>query len=205
MECSKYAYYISEYIDGRLDSAMKQNIEAHLKECEHCQALRKDLVGLKDLMHIKSYERPDSEYFEHLGSKIKQRIIAEDVVSIRESALAFFTQPSWTMVAGLVVVLTVSVTLNIMNYRDRLIVAQNDQPVSSYVAMQDLGGGESSQLIAQRDVSEADDDNLIYNHGQYGNLVHAASMRNDQRNVYMLNSISVRDLNDSQQRTRIYQ
>ncbi|RJP60848.1 MAG: zf-HC2 domain-containing protein [Candidatus Auribacter fodinae] len=204
MDCSKYTYYISEYIDDRLDIGMSRKVENHLKECEQCKKLKDNLLELKDLMHIKSYEKPKGDYFEHLESKIKQRIIAQDIVSIRESVFTFFTQPSWSMTAALLILLSVSLTLNFFNYRDNIIAARADnEPVQSASVQQSLNGTSSTTVDTAAskyytpEYSNNTDSNI-------SGMIHTASLNDDHRNVYMLKPIRVQNFG-SQKRARIYQ
>lgn len=204
MDCSKYTYYISEYIDDRLDIGMTRKIESHLKECEQCKKLKDDLLELKDLMHVKSYEKPKSDYFEHLESKIKQRIIAEDIVSIRESVFSFFTQPSWAMTAALLIMLSASLALNFFGYRDNILAARtNDAVVQSASAQQSLDEQPSGEVNTDAPQHYAP----VYGNKANSNLsgmIHTASLNDDHRNVYMLKPIRVRNFG-SQKRARIFQ
>lgn len=116
MKCSDFSYYISEYIDDRIDMAMKKKVETHLEICKECKKEYNDLKELRALFTIKSYERPKPEYFENLKSVIKRRIIAQDVVSLREKVIKFVSQPSWAMTAAMVTALVTSLAFNYKFY-----------------------------------------------------------------------------------------
>ena len=55
MNCSAVIREISNYIDGDLDAAMKQEVEKHLAGCEECTMI---MIQTKVTVEIFQYARP---------------------------------------------------------------------------------------------------------------------------------------------------
>lgn len=199
MECSEYSYYISEYLDNRLNLVMNQKIEEHLKKCQQCSKLYNDLLQMKEFFKIKRYERPNSEYFEHLKSNIRRRIISHDVVSWREAVAVFFTQPSWALTAVVAVFLMVSVSFNVMF----LLKPLNPSNHTSLLADNQTDNNQTKTEYGN---------NAYYNTAQgssysnnLGNLVQPVVQRGDSHgNSFLIRPVSVRNMNPSRQ-IKIYQ
>ncbi|GEM_PF-2173454 len=204
MECSEYSYYISEYVDNRLNLVMNQKIEEHLKKCPQCGKLYKDLVEMRELFKVKSYEKPQSEYFDHLKRNIRRRIISQDVISWHEAISRYFTQPSWVLTAAISVFLLVSVSLNVMFFVKQ---SANNSLSSSQLSLA------SNIQQDDQDTQAEPDPQIFYNTAQntpysnnWGSMVHPASMQtgNNQRNSFLLRPVSVKNIYPSKQ-VKIYQ
>ncbi|MCB1195376.1 hypothetical protein KDK77_04250 [bacterium] len=116
MDRSNIKFLISELVDNRLDLATKKELEKHLKETPEDMAYYNDLLEIKQCMLIKSYERPSADYFEQLQSSIKKRILACDIISFREAAMRYISQPSWAKTAAVALILGASLFLNYKYY-----------------------------------------------------------------------------------------
>ena len=54
LECKHVWEYISEYIDGRVDPQVKEDIERHLEHCEICSAI---LDSTRNILILTADER----------------------------------------------------------------------------------------------------------------------------------------------------
>lgn len=75
MRCWDARQHVSDYLDGTLDEATREAIEAHLATCPTCPPLVAALVGAKDALG--ALRDPDSVLPPDLASKIAARL-AED-------------------------------------------------------------------------------------------------------------------------------
>ncbi|MDX9701638.1 MAG: anti-sigma factor [Candidatus Auribacterota bacterium] len=207
MKCSDFSYYISEYIDNRLDMAMKKKVEAHLEICKDCKKEYNDLKELRALFTIKSYERPSPEYFENLKSVIKRRIIAQDVVSLRERIIKFVSQPSWAMTAAMVTALAASLSYNYSLYvqnqqlRSGRVIAQTfSQPTAqtSTMGFAFTPAKQSYMPIGQNNTAQG----TLYQQKPY--LVNTATNSAQPQRNFILTTIKARDV-DSSNQARIFQ
>ena len=183
MDCSKISYCISEYIDNRLDASTKKTVEDHLEVCEKCKTLYDEMVELRGLFMVKTYERPKADYFEHLRSNIKRRILSHNVVSLRERFFKTLAVPSVALSACLAVALVASVAVNISFYgeiqENIRLASENNKTNSTQVA-----AASSNVNTYRRNINR--------------NLIHTASTNGS----YMITPISVRDVQDK--RPKIY-
>ena len=175
MDCSKISYSISEYIDNRLDAPTKKIVEQHLEICEKCKNLYEEMLELRGLFMVKNYERPKPDYFEHLKSNIKRRILSHNIVSLRERFFKTLSTPSVALSACLAVALVASLSINVAFYGK---IQKNIQVASE----------DNNQNVAK---TAAKKDNLNRYAGKINNnLIHSASANGS----YMITPISVRDV-----------
>ena len=74
LECKHVWEYISEYIDGRVDPQVKEDIERHLEHCEICSAI---LDSTRNILILtaddRTFELPVG-YSERLHERLKKEI-----------------------------------------------------------------------------------------------------------------------------------
>ena len=74
LECKHVWEYISEYIDGRVDPHVKEDIERHLEHCEICSAI---LDSTRNILILtaddRTFELPVG-YSERLHERLKKEI-----------------------------------------------------------------------------------------------------------------------------------
>jgi len=74
LECKHVWEYISEYIDGRVDPQVKEDIERHLEHCEICSAT---LDSTRNILILtaddRTFELPMG-YSERLHERLKKEI-----------------------------------------------------------------------------------------------------------------------------------
>ena len=193
---------------------MRRKVEEHLKGCDRCQAERDDFLELKNLMQIKKYERPGGEYFEQLKSDIRRRIIARDIVSFKEAAIKFITQPSWQMTAVMVIALTASLSLNFFHYRNKYIGRPRLGQASALSSLASFSSTPSR--LYRTPAPKQNSANTVRNYfstvrtktPSSSNVfqtvsVYPASMK-DERGTYILKPIRTSNMN-SKRKTRIFQ
>ncbi len=211
MKCSDFSYYISEYIDNRLEATLKRKVEAHLEICKNCKREYHDLKELRALFTIKAYERPKPEYFENLKSVIKQRIIAQDVVSLRERIFKFVSQPSWAMTAAMIAALVASLSYNYSLYvqnqqlRSGSMYAQNVSQPSVQASSIGFGLGSSRQSYSMRPASNSSASTqqpYLTNTSQ--NLANASNTSAPPQRNFILTTIRAKDV-DSHNKARVFQ
>jgi len=183
MDCSKISYCISEYIDNRLDAPTRKNVEQHLEVCEKCKSLYEEMIELRGLFMVKSYERPKPDYFEHLKSNIKRRILSHNIVSFRERFFKTLSTPSVALSACLAAALVASLAVNVAFYGK----IQENMKIAS---------DEHNQHVTR--VAAKTNNVNRYAGKVNSNLVHSASANGS----YMITPISVRDV--QAKRPKIY-
>jgi anti-sigma factor RsiW len=52
MNCEQYQEYISQFIDGELDSASETSLFGHLGSCEECRSFLKGILSLRNAMIV---------------------------------------------------------------------------------------------------------------------------------------------------------
>jgi len=61
MNCEQYQEYISQFIDGELESAGEARLFGHLGSCEQCRSFLKDAMSLRaELFHTQAVTVPES-------------------------------------------------------------------------------------------------------------------------------------------------
>jgi len=74
LECKHVWEYISEYIDGRVDPQVKEDIERHLEHCEICSAI---LDSTRNILILtaddRTFELPVG-FSERLHERLKKEI-----------------------------------------------------------------------------------------------------------------------------------
>jgi anti-sigma factor RsiW len=74
IECKHVWEYISEYIDGRVDPQVKEDIERHLEHCEICSAI---LDSTRNILILtaddRTFELPVG-FSERLHERLKKEI-----------------------------------------------------------------------------------------------------------------------------------
>ncbi len=190
MDCAKCSYYISEFLDDRLVSSEKRQVENHLEKCPSCRELRDDLLRMKHFCNIKKQEKPKKDYFEYLQCNIKRRLLAQNVVTFREQVIQFCTRPSWAMTAAIFIAFTVSVSVNIVNYYNK-----SELPVRQLSKNITQTQPENQNLFRTTGYS------TTTNHPNY--TVHSNRTERN-RNTFILNSIPVRTISSNNQ-VKIYQ
>ncbi len=64
MRCSRAQKYISEYVDGILDSGLEESLTRHLAECADCRTFLKDLQAMTgDVKNLEKLIPPDDVWF----------------------------------------------------------------------------------------------------------------------------------------------
>ncbi|MBI3788029.1 MAG: zf-HC2 domain-containing protein [Ignavibacteriales bacterium] len=67
-------YLLPDYLTGRLESDLREGVEAHLKECKECVS---EMANLREVLGKVAYDKPyipSTAYFSALLPRIRQRL-----------------------------------------------------------------------------------------------------------------------------------
>ena len=74
MRCSEVLALLSEYVDGELDSAVVERIEAHLRGCPNCEQFGKNfgsmIITLRN--HSETFPKGDAETVSQLLQYLRE-------------------------------------------------------------------------------------------------------------------------------------
>ncbi len=73
MTCRDNKDLMMAYLDGELDDAQKNTLEAHLKTCPQCQSELDEFNKLKDLTDSISLAEPEDHVWEHYWDNVYNR------------------------------------------------------------------------------------------------------------------------------------
>jgi len=115
---------ISQWVDRELDSRQAAKVEAHLKGCETCQAVEKEMSALGRLYRTEEALEPPPYLWTRIAAQIREES--------REEKRAFFgigwllpraglQQPAWMRISvwapAAVLLVVISSTIAIMHYQ----------------------------------------------------------------------------------------
>ena len=91
MECKSIHNHLTSYLDGETDSALRNKIEAHLKECSQCPEL---LIRLKKAYNLVEKEKelqPDPYMFTRImaGTEDRKPAISGQNIKIAFQTIAY--------------------------------------------------------------------------------------------------------------------
>lgn len=112
--CEEYAALLDDYIDGRLETAARERVDAHLATCEACRALVGDLQQIRRVARSLESTAPPPRVWAAIADRIAPR--AEPVPMPRRLRRPgrMFSSSRWTLglavaAALVLVVITASV------------------------------------------------------------------------------------------------
>jgi predicted anti-sigma-YlaC factor YlaD len=76
LNCEHVWSYISEYIDGTVDGALREEIEKHLEHCEICSAI---LDSTRNILYLTADERTFAlpvGFSERLHARLSKELLA---------------------------------------------------------------------------------------------------------------------------------
>jgi anti-sigma factor RsiW len=78
MKCKRTQRHLSDWIDNALSPAQAQAVEAHVASCPTCEAQRRQLVALKQLLALKRHEAPEPLFMRGMLDEFHRRLQAQE-------------------------------------------------------------------------------------------------------------------------------
>src|ERR1700730_14884832 len=72
MVCKQYQELVSEYLDGALELGEEVNVERHLADCEHCRAVRDDLLQIVHFSQRLPMQSPSAVLWSRIQSGLEE-------------------------------------------------------------------------------------------------------------------------------------
>jgi hypothetical protein len=83
MNCNKYKFLISMYVDNEIDVINKKKLEEHLKLCPECTIILREYQEQKNNINDSMKNKVDDFFMTRLNHKIEQKIIHKKQISFR--------------------------------------------------------------------------------------------------------------------------
>lgn len=130
MKCKRVKdLLLTDFIDGQLDEALRQEVDVHLKMCKKCGQFEQELrhSAIEPLAELKEIEPPDSVWQgikEALYEQNEGITFAKAAAVLRGYLDRFFSlpRPAFAFITVLAVFLVISGSMNLWSLRSRRLI-----------------------------------------------------------------------------------
>jgi tetratricopeptide (TPR) repeat protein len=121
MKCSKAKKFISEYIDGDLDSRKASTLKEHLEACPDCQKLLKDFQKITDQAEGLEQKSPSGHVWFRIQARLREEKQKEKVPEWggRERILLFPAKLRYAVSAAFLLLVVVSAVIIGLRFGNR--------------------------------------------------------------------------------------
>ncbi len=135
MDCRKVQRRLDEFESGRLPTAQRRAMRAHLKDCTDCRVQQQRTIRLQRLLALKTYEQPGERYFDGIAADVHRRLapgqITESPVDrwLQQLGLDSFLSSRYGWASACAVLLIAGLTW--VGLRNTSSLADRHRPMSS--------------------------------------------------------------------------
>jgi hypothetical protein len=79
-------YLLPDFVNGRLEEALKQGVESHLRECPRCRDVAESLQNTFTVLQASQPDSPTPSYFASILPRVRQRLEEQETIP-------FFSRP----------------------------------------------------------------------------------------------------------------